>query len=297
MARWERYLARVVANNDEAKRGRIRVVCSDFTGDPDKQLPIWIEPAYDWGWFVVPDVDELVEIEVLEQQDTDDVPGQSSVINPVIKWRQKREYHSEEIKDGLEKDAILSPTPVHEDFTATNYGKRRGFATPNGHVLMFDDTDGGQQINLTWHALEGDEDKYSFLSFDPTGSIILGNKTGSLIYMNAEAGEVSIIDEHGNLISSNADGMKMIDKTGNVVELKDQLVQVLGQGSVVINCKTAQLKAGAVELGDAADTPVVRGDDWKAWAEAHTHPTGVGPSGPPTEPILPTVLSTVVKTK
>jgi len=297
MARWERYLARVVANDDEAKRGRIRVVCPDFTGDSDKQLPIWIEPAYDWGWFVVPDVDELVEIEVLEQQETDDVIGQSSVVNPVIKWRQKREYHVEEIKAGIEKDVPIPPTPVHEDFTASNYGKRRGFATPNGHVLMFDDTEGSQQINLTWHALEGDEDKYSFLSFLPDGSIVLGNKKGSMIFLNAEAGEVSIIDEHGNLISSNADGMKMIDATGNVIELKDQAVQVLGQGSVVINCKTAQLKAGAVELGDGADTPVMRGDDWKLWAENHIHATGVGPSDKPTVPPPATILSTVVKTK
>lgn len=288
----ERFLARVVANDDENHRGRIKVICPDLTGDPDTVLPNWIEGAFDWGWFVIPDVDEVVEIEVVTSTEMDETVGQSTIYNPEIRWRQKREYHA-----GEDEGGVATGTPIHEDFTSSNYGKRRGFATPNGHILLFDDTEAGERINLTWHALEGEEDKYSYISFDPTGSILLGNKNGSLIHLDAANGSLTIIDENGNLYSSDSKGLKLVDKNGNVIELKGGAVQVLAPGSVVINCKTAQMKAGAVELGDGADTPVVRGDDWKTWAENHTHPTGVGPSGIPIQPILPAVLSSVATVK
>lgn len=279
----ERFTAKVSVNDDPAHRGRIKVTCADLTGDPDTELPEWIEPVYRWGWFTVPDVDELVEIEVVTQRDSDEVEGQALVLQPTIHWREIRHYN-----DNEEQGAVRD---VHEDFYSSNYGKRRGFATPKGHILMFDDTDGDERINLTWHAVEDEEDKYAYLSFDPTGSIIMGNKNGSLVFMDADNGAMSIIDEHGNTISSDKDGMRIIDKTGNVIDMKNQLVQVLGQGSVVVNAKTIDLQSGKVIIGKNAVQKAVLGDLFKTTFDTHTHPTGTGPSGPPTTPMPPTDLS------
>lgn len=53
-----------------------------------------------------------------------------------------------------------------------------------------------------------------------------------------------------------------------------------------------------VSLAQGADTPAVRGQPLVDWLTSHTHPTAVGPSGPPVQiPTLPTILSTVVTLK
>lgn len=269
----ERFIAKVVSNADPDHRGRIKVTCADLTGDPETELPDWVEPVHKWGWFTVPDVDELIEVEVVTQRDTDEIEGQSLVLMPTIQYRDTRFYNDKE-EQGVVRE-------IHEDFTSTNYGKRRGFATPKGHILMFDDTDGGERINLTWHAVEDKSDKYAYLAFDPDGSIIMGNKNGTLIYMDAKNGAMSIIDEHGNTIASDSSGLRLIDASGNVIELKDKVVQVLGQGSVVVNAKTIDLQSGQVIIGKSAAQKVVLGDLWQTLHDGHKHPTGVGPSGPP----------------
>ena len=55
--------ATVTNIEDPEKRGRIEVSCAGLLGDEDSTLPMWVEPNTDWGWFYVPDVGELVEIE------------------------------------------------------------------------------------------------------------------------------------------------------------------------------------------------------------------------------------------
>lgn len=244
----EKYVAIVDANNDPEFRGRIRIRCADLTGDPDVVLPGWAEPVFDWGWFAIPDVDEFVEIEVITGSTEDEVPGQSMILNPQITWRAKRYYHT-----GGDTE-----TPIHEDFTSGNYGKRRGFATPAGHILLFDDTEGQERVQLTWHQIESSEDKFSYLALDPDGSIIIGNKKGSLIYLDAKNGAITLNDEHGNIISSDSEGVRLIDKFSNIIDMKDGAILLMGKGGVTLNCKTAALKAGSVELGRTATLGVAR---------------------------------------
>jgi len=219
----EKFVAKVSVNDDPEQRARIQVTCEDYTGFPDVVIPGWVEPVLDWGVFLVPDVDEYVEIEVVTGAIDDDVPGQSAIFDPVIRWRGKRYYH-----EGKE-----APTPIHEDFK-TNYGKRRGFATPAGHILLFDDTEGKEQIRLSLKLASGE---YVFLDFDKSGNVKLENGASGVVFLGAGAGE-----------------------------------------------------AGAANW-------LVRGDEWKAWAGIHTHPTGTGPSGPPAQPIPVTVLSGTCKVK
>lgn len=213
----ERFEAIVASTDDPEKRGRIKATCADFTGDPDAVLPDFIEPVFDWGWFYTPDVGEIVEIEVVTNDDTDEMPGASMILSPTIHWRNKRFYHT-----GDE-----DPRPINEQFTSSNYGKRRGFATPAGHVIMFDDTPGSEKVLIT-------------------------------------------------------------DKTGNVIEMKSAGLVIRSPSSIVY------LGEGA----EASGQPVIRGTDWQTWEVAHTHPDPLsGFTGPPVQPIPPTVLSSTTKVK
>src|SRR6185436_657282 len=141
----ETHIATVTAIQDPDKRGRIRVACVGLLGDETTEVPHWIEPALEWGWFVVPDVGEIVDIELVAHDSTDESPGQSSINTPNMRWRGRH-------WGGSKTDAAR---PIPEDFTTKNYGKRRGFATPGGHILMFDDTEGGEKISLAWSNKKG----------------------------------------------------------------------------------------------------------------------------------------------
>lgn len=285
----EKFVAQVDANNDPEFRGRIKVRCADLIGFPDVVLPGWVEPVFDWGWFAIPDVDEFVEIEVVTGTTEDEVPGQSMITDPRINWRAKRYYH-----EGGETE-----TPIHDDFRTGNYGKRRGFATPSGHILLFDDTEGEERINLTWHQVENGVDKYSYLALDPDGSVVIGNKKGSLIYLDAKNGAVTLNDEHGNIISTDSKGARLIDKFSNIIDMKDGAILLMGKKGITLNCKDATVKAGNIELGRTATLGVARltdlviaGSTMATWIAAVTAALALTP---PTDFGIISTASTVVK--
>jgi len=175
---YQRYIAEVTKNEDPQKRGRIVVKSFDFSGDDETDLLDsddeengWIEPALDWGWFYIPDIGETVEIEVLASTPGDILPYQSSVMNPKITWRGKR-FPADlgKREDGSSVTVKEGARPIPDEFKV-NY-KRRGFATPLGHILYFDDTEGASEISLSWkengivHTLSLDKDGLKFLVDD-----------------------------------------------------------------------------------------------------------------------------------
>ncbi len=232
----EKYDATVTAV-DEEQLGRIRVSCAGLLGDEDSELPDWVLPKFDWGWFYIPDVGEIVEIEVTTGSETDEIPGQSSIDGLDVHWTGTgKRYLTNESVEGQNEVRI-----IHDEFK-TNYGKRRGFATPAGHIFVFDDTDGSEKIILSW---KHDTSKQS-VTFDN-------------------------------------DGILVEDKHGNVIRMKD--------GSMETEGTQIDLKNGKINLLDGADEKVMRGDTTKTWLDTHTHPTGMGPSGPPTVALPSNALS------
>jgi len=174
------YLATVTFNNDPEQLGRIRVACAGLLGDEESEIPIDIEPIHDWGWFYIPDIGETVEIEVTEGASDDEQNGQISIDNIDIKWRSARVYGNTETD---------TPTPINEEFTSSNYGKRRGFATPTGHVFMFDDKEGSETIRLKWKNANGDN---CLIEIDKDGTVLLSNKVDTKIELNGTDGQVTI---------------------------------------------------------------------------------------------------------
>ncbi len=67
-------------------------------------------------------------------------------------------------------------------------------------------------------------------------------------------------------------------------------IRLAASGEVVVTAETIKLGAGASE-------PLVLGEAFKTLFNSHTHPTGVGPSGPPTAPMTPGELSTKTTTE
>lgn len=280
----ETYPATVTQNEgDDLGPGQIRVACAGLLGDEETSLPMPVNPIFDWGWFYVPDVGELVEIEVISGSDQDEQFGQASIDNLDITWRGGRFY------GGVDTDTARE---INADFTKEgSFPKRRGFATPAGHVFMFDDSEGNEQISMKWQNVDGEN---CFFAMDKDGSVVMSNKTGSTLFFNAKDGQLSLIDQFGNVYSSDEVGIKIIEKTGNTIELKDGAIIILGQSAVTISCKDAVVDAGNIELAGNLEQSIL-GTTFLALFNAHIHPTGVGPSGPPAPPIPPTVLSLKVK--
>ena len=78
------------------------------------------------------------------------------------------------------------------------------------------------------------------------------------------------------------------DDDGEVVLLKNgngkSALRFEKDGTVVITAET-------IKLGADASEKVVLGDTFMQFFNSHTHPTGVGPSGPPTKPMSSSQLS------
>lgn len=242
------YPATVTFNDDPDKRGIIRVACIGLMGDEETEVPIDVEPVHDWGWFYIPDIGELVEIEVIEGSSEDEQKGQMSIDNLDIKWRSARYYGNQEGQ---------TPTSINALFTEENYGKRRGFSTPAGHVVMFDDKEGSEEIRISW------KDGTSYIQIDKSGQMTFANKDGATIVLNSD----------GSIVITNKAGASI-----NMDAVADKIVA------------TATL----LELNGSSEAQIL-GNAFKTYFDTHIHPTGVGPSGPPSVPMPPSTLSTKVK--
>ncbi len=79
----------------------------------------------------------------------------------------------------------------------------------------------------------------------------------------------------------------VLDDEGGVVVLAhggDAEVRITGDGEVLV-------KAGRIKLGADAEQALVLGNEFQQLFNRHTHPTGVGPSGPPAQPMQAAHLS------
>lgn len=191
----EIHIATVTKINDPEQRGRIKVSCSGLMGDEEEECPIWVEPVPSWGWFVIPDIGEIIEVECTAKSSDDEQFGQSSIADLDLKWRaSKRFWGNEEAEEGQGRTSIPS------DFL-TNYGKRRGFATPAGHTFIFDDTASALRASLTWKGPEG----VSTLTIDNNGQILLEVFTGEKITVDPVAHQTTVISPKVRVESAEID--------------------------------------------------------------------------------------------
>lgn len=87
-----------------------------------------------------------------------------------------------------------------------------------------------------------------------------------------------------------------LDKSGNVTLNATANANITINGDVnIISKGTATVEGTQVKLGIAAAQSAVLGDIFKKFFDQHIHPTAIGPSGPPSQPVPASALSTKVK--
>ena len=114
-----------------------------------------------------------------------------------------------------------------------------------------------------------------------------------------------MMDSHGNMFTQDKNGTKIVDPNGNLIELNEEMIQILGSKAMVVNVPSVNIKAGGVEVGNLATDDVIKGTTylawWKSvfliWLNTHIHPTGVGPSGPAITPMQAPVDAAVLTKK
>jgi hypothetical protein len=112
----------------------------------------------------------------------------------------------------------------------------------------------------------------------------LGTATGTEVPTSsgtqAGPGKAILKTKAGHTLYFDDDGQLIVVANGN----GKTEIHLTQDGQVTI-------KADKILLGDGAQKAVILGDDFMQFFNAHTHPTGVGPSGPPTQPMQSNLLS------
>lgn len=122
-----------------------------------------------------------------------------------------------------------------------------------------------------------------------------GNADGenSVRFFKSKSGHLLAFDDSpgGAAVTlKNAADHKICLKKDSVEIESGSTKLLLKGGKIVIQA------AQAIELGEGASEALLKGTTFVNLFNAHTHATGVGPSGPPTPPLDPSVLSQKVKT-
>ena len=251
-----KYSGEVVDVNDPDQLGRIKVsVPSVFS--PDTQ--VWARPCFPSGHFFVPPRGAKVWIEF--------EAGHTAYPLWVGTWYP------------------LGTVPPEADRPEAT---GRVVHTPSGHLIELSDEDGEEKLIIR-HKLD------SFVSIDKNGSVLAATQKGSYLYLNADTAEVSVTSEQGHMVTLGEKGITAVEKGGSRIEIQDGKVKLTGTTSVQVVANEISLAGGSLAIGGTAASPAVLGDLLLAEFLVHTHPTAVGPTGPPVKPLPPTVLSTSVK--
>ena len=259
------YRGIVTANNDPRKQGRIQAHVPTIG---DRASTTWIKPMAlgagdNRGIFWPPEVGDPVYVSYAEGQPT----------RPECYFGGWFGYRDDD-------------TDVPENLGYSgDYPDIRGMVTRMGHKLIFSDADGDERVELIWNKPNASDAAKSDRTVTASeGSVSGGGGTASIKF--TPNGSIEITDNSNPaqtiILDSQSGKIEISDKTGN---------------KVTLSASGAVIDAQVISLGQGATEPLVKGQQWLIWAAAHTHPTSVGPSGPPTTPPTPALLSQVSKTK
>jgi hypothetical protein len=193
----DRQTATVDKNTDPAKAGRVKVKLPSMDGG---QYPEWIETIQPAGMVSHPHPGDTVEVELPDGEDIVEFPDEGKCL-------------------GKRADAA---NPVPSEFK-TNYPHRRGYKTPGGHLVIFDDKD----KSITIRTIGGH-------------SVLLDDKNGNVKITNSQSGD-SI--ENTSAGTTTVDGTIKIILNSPLTELSTGPLEPVLKATTVIASFTALITA------------------------------------------------------
>lgn len=253
----------VVSNDDPEQLGRVQLKVPSVLGD---QTTSWALPCVpfggsrDTGWFAVPEVGAQLWVEFEE----------GDLRRPI--WTGTFWQKPDDVPPDARKASAST----------------RMLQTPSGHILQFDDEPDVERIRL--HHRGGAE-----LTIDENGTVAIKDQAGSVLTLDADAREVSLVDSHGNAVALSSSGIKIEDVHRNSIELAPAGVKISAAAQIVLD-------APVVMLGGSGGEPLLKGSTFLSLFNTHVHLSSApgaptSPPAPPTPAAGPTALSTSVLTK
>jgi len=229
-----KYAGEVTGNEDPDQVGRVQVKVPAIFGNT---TTVWARPCFTSGHFFVPPVGAKVWVE-FEAGDTR---------YPL--WV------------GTYYPQGATPPPAQQGPPDT-----RVIHTPSGHTIEFWDQDGEEKIVIK-------HKQASFVTLDKDGGVLVANKNGSHLYLNAKDGKATFMEEHGNLLTFGDSGAVLVNKDGAMVELAGSTARLMATNIV--------LQGTSVALGANAAEPTILGQTFATmWNLFMTH-SHAAPGAPP----------------
>jgi len=142
----------------------------------------------------------------------------------------------------------------------------------NSHIIIYDtETDGSLKVFFT-------EEKGLMLDYQETKINIKPDKSIQLISASGDS-NVEITDD-GNINITLATDVNIDCQNANITLATD--VNIDCQNANIISSVETHIDSPKIKLGVDAAEAIIKGDTFKQIFDSHVHPTGVGPSGPPT---------------
>lgn len=203
------------------------------------------------------------------------------------------------IADFIKRESILD-TPYIGTVVDNNDPKKLGRVKCNIPELME-----GTADNLPWITQKNN----SLLSGSDSSFYV--PKVGDKVVIEFKFGDIYTGEYSGNYITQDSkptafdanypdDGGSSFSGFDVVHNRASNETKITHPSGTIINIKAdgkVEILAAKIDLGSGAGESVILGDAFKAYFDTHVHPTGVGPSGPPNQPMPDSTLSQDVKTK
>ena len=154
----------------------------------------------------------------------------------------------------------------------------RTLRTPGGQILRMDDEE--DRTGITLHHQSGAE-----ITIADDGTLDVKDGQGEVITLDAANGKVLVEDANGNTVTLSSSGITLDDGQGGSV--------AISSGAITIKGTSITLDAPSVSLGGSGGEGVLKGTSFLSAFAAHTHPSAMGPTGPP----IPTTEQMAVSQK